>query len=174
MKTEMVKSRREFLKYGLGLTAGAVLCTRLGSMAAAVAEETEPEPYKEKPSAPPCKLISEITAADAPAGTRSFKFMTDGRTCSKSVTFDIVGDDQILQNVVYEGGCNGGTQGIGHMSEGRPAAEVSKLLKPVVCDLRKSGSSCGMQLALGIQQALMIINGTACPGCSGDVCVNVK
>jgi len=68
----------------------------------------------------------------------------------------------ILKNVVYEGGCNGGTQGIGAMSEGRPAVEVADILIHVICDLKKSGSSCGQQLVFGIRQALMIINGTAC------------
>ena len=90
------------------------------------------------------------------------------------MTFDIVGDDYILKNVVYDGGCNGGTQGIGAMAEGRPSEEVAGILKDIVCDLKKSGSSCAQQLAFGIQQALMIIKGTPCPGCSGTTCVNMK
>ena len=116
----------------------------------------------------------ESITVDAPEGTRTFKFTTDGRTCSKNVVFDIVGEDQILKNVVYEGGCNGGTQGIGVMAEGRPAAEVADILEHIVCDLKKSGSSCGQQLAFGIKQAMMIINGTPCSGCSGTVCENMK
>ena len=91
-----------------------------------------------------------------------------------TVTFDIVGGDYILKNVVYDGGCNGGTQGIGAMAEGRPSEEVAGILKDIVCDLKKSGSSCAQQLAFGIQQALMIIKGTPCPGCSGATCVNMK
>ena len=90
------------------------------------------------------------------------------------MTFDIVGGDYILKNVAYDGGCNGGTQGIGAMAEGRPSEEVAGILKDIVCDLKKSGSSCAQQLAFGIQQALMIIKGTPCPGCSGTTCVNMK
>ena len=54
------------------------------------------------------------------------------------------------------------------------AVEVADILVHVICDLKKSGSSCGQQLAFGIRQALMIINGTACTGCSGTTCVNMK
>lgn len=177
-KAEIMQSRRQFLKKSLMVAAGLAVTSKMGSLATALAEEpaatATPEPCKWIPSAPPCKLIEEITAADAPEGTRSFKFTTDGRTCSKSVTFDIVGDDYILKNVVYDGGCNGGTQGIGAMAEGRPSEEVAGILKDIVCDLKKSGSSCAQQLAFGIQQALMIIKGTPCPGCSGTACVNMK
>ncbi len=170
-----LRSRREFLssmvKAGVGVAALTTLNPVMGVLAEA---EEKPKDYEWIPSAPPCKLIEEITAADAPEGTRTFKFTTDGRTCSKNVVFDIVGEEQILKNVVYEGGCNGGTQGIGAMAEGRPCAEVADILEHIVCDLKKSGSSCGQQLAFGIKQALMIINGTACTGCAGAVCENVK
>ena len=131
-KAEIMQSRRQFLKKSLTVAAGLAVTSKMGSLATALAEEptatATPEPYKWIPSAPPCKLIEEITAADAPEGTRSFKFTTDGRTCSKSVTFDIVGGDYILKNVVYDGGCNGGTQGIGAMAEGRPSEEVAGIL----------------------------------------------
>lgn len=177
-KAEIMQSRRQFLKKNLTVAAGLAVTSKMGSLATALAEEptatATPEPYKWIPSAPPCKLIEEITATDAPEGTRSFKFTTDGRTCSRSVTFDIVGGDYILKNVVYDGGCNGGTQGIGAMAEGRPSEEVAGILKDIVCDLKKSGSPCAQQLAFGIQQALMIIKGTPCPGCSGTTCVNMK
>ena len=100
-KAEIMQSRRQFLKKSLTVAAGLAVTSKMGSLATALAEEptatATPEPYKWIPSAPPCKLIEEITAADAPEGTRSFKFTTDGRTCSKSVTFDIVGDDYILK-----------------------------------------------------------------------------
>lgn len=101
-KAEIMQSRRQFLKKSLTVAAGLAVTSKMGSLATALAEEptatATPEPYKWIPSAPPCKLIEEITAADAPEGTRSFKFTTDGRTCSKSVTFDIVGGDYIQKS----------------------------------------------------------------------------
>ena len=119
--------------------------------------EIQYEPYKYPANAPASELIEETTTAETPAGTRSFKFTTDGRTCSKSIVFDIV-DDKVC-NVKYEGGCDGGCQGIGAMSEGRPVDEVASILMPIMCTLNKKGSSCGMQLALAITEAKKIIAG---------------
>ncbi len=164
------QSRREFLRNTLKLGVGVAAMTAITPVMA-MAEETEPEDYKMKPNAAPCQLIKEIDPAAE--GYRTFKFTTDGRTCSKSVTFSIAGEEQLLELVSYEGGCDGGTQGISKMAMGRPAAEVAEILMPIMCTLNKSGSSCGMQLALAIKQALARINGTGCPGCEGPTCGNV-
>ena len=64
--------------------------------------------------------------------------------------------------------------GIAAMSEGRPASEIIKTVRGLVCRNKQSGSSCADQLALGLQQALLIIHGTPCPGCDSGVCVNAK
>ena len=177
-KKGMLQNRRESMMTTLKAAAGLAAMGAMSPIMRVVAEDAAPaqKDYEWIPSAPPCKLIEEITAADAKAGVRSFKFTTDGRTCSKSVTFDLEGDDMILKNVVYDGGCDGGTQGIGAMAEGRPAQEVSELLKGIICTLKKSGSSCPMQLAFGIQQAMRIIKGVACTGCvnaPGEICKTV-
>ena len=121
--------------------------------------EIQYEDYKYPANAPASELIEETTTAETAAGTRSFKFTTDGRTCSKSIVFDIVGDEQLVCNVKYEGGCDGGCQGIGAMSEGRPLDEVASILMPIMCTLNKKGSSCGMQLALALREAEKIIAG---------------
>ena len=121
--------------------------------------EIQYEDYKYPASAPASELIEETTTADTAAGTRSFKFTTDGRTCSKSIVFDIVGEEKLVCNVKYEGGCDGGCQGIGAMSEARPLDEVASILMPIMCTLNKKGSSCGMQLALAITEAKKIIAG---------------
>ena len=59
------------------------------------------------------------------------------------------------------------------MSEGRPASEIIATVLGLVCRNKKSGSSCADQLAMGLQQALMIIHGTPCPGCEAGTCANV-
>ena len=119
--------------------------------------EIQYEDYKYPANAPASELIEETTTTETAAGTRSFKFTTDGRTCSKSIVFDIVGDEKLVCNVKYEGGCDGGCQGIGAMSEGRPLDEVASILMPIMCTLNKKGSSCGMQLALALREAEKII-----------------
>jgi hypothetical protein len=161
-------TRRDFLRNTLKLGAGMAALTAL-SPVMAIAEE-EKVPFAWKPNAAPCQLIEELEPAAE--GVRSFKFVTDGRSCSKSVTFDLVGKEEYVKNVKYEGGCNGGTQGIGAMCEGRPASEVMPIMMDIVCRNKKSGSSCAHQLALGLQQALMIVRGTPCPGCETGTCAN--
>ena len=163
-----VQSRRDFIRNTLTLGVGVAAMSTL-SPVMAIAEE-EKVPFAWKPNAAPCQLIEEL--APAAEGVRSFKFNTDGRSCSKSVTFDIVGKEEYIQNVKYEGGCSGGTQGIGAMCEGRTASEVIPIILGLVCRNKKSGSSCADQLALGLQQALMIIHGTPCPGCEAGTCAN--
>ena len=162
-------TRRDFLRNTLKLGAGMAALTAL-SPVMAIAEE-EKVPFAWKPNAAPCQLIEELEPAAE--GVRSFKFVTDGRSCSKSVTFDLVGKEEYVKNIKYEGGCSGGTQGIGAMCEGRPASEVMPIMMDIVCRNKKSGSSCAHQLALGLQQALMIVRGTPCPGCEAGTCATV-
>ena len=164
-----IQTRRDFLRNTLKLGAGVAAMTALSPVMGAVAEEAKQKDYEWVPNAAPCQLIEEIEAAGE--GLRTFKFTTDGRVCSKSVTFSLTAED-VLTGVYYDGGCDGGTQGIAVMAEGRPAAEIVEILLPIVCGLKKSGSSCAMQLAMAIKQAQARIKGTGCPGCEGTTCVN--
>lgn len=65
-------------------------------------------------------------------------------TCSAFIDFDI-SDTGTVHNVVFTGGCHGNLQGIGRLVEGRPAAEVVKLLSGIPCGARPT--SCPDQLA---------------------------
>ena len=162
-------TRRDFLRNTLKLCAGMAALSAL-SPVMAIAEE-EKVPFAWKPNSAPCQLIEEL--APSAEGVRSFKFVTDGRSCSKSVTFDLVGKEEYVKNIKYEGGCEGGCKGIAAMSEGRPASEIIATVLGLVCRNKASGSSCADQLAMGLQQALMIIHGTPCPGCEAGTCANV-
>ncbi|MBR5288095.1 MAG: TSCPD domain-containing protein [Clostridia bacterium] len=168
---EKIQTRRDFIRNTLTLGAGIAAMSTLSPVMSAIAEE-EKVPFAWKPNAAPCQLIEEL--APSAEGVRSFKFTTDGRSCSKSVTFDIVGKEEYVKNVKYEGGCSGGTQGIAAMSEGRTANEIIAAVLGLVCRNKKSGSGCADQLALGLQQALMIVRGTPCPGCEAGKCANAK
>lgn len=72
------------------------------------------------------------------------------RTCSQSIDFDIV--DGRVSNVVFNGGCDGNTQGVAKLVEGRPVEEVIELLSGIDC--RGRGTSCPDQLAKGLSLAL--------------------
>lgn len=72
------------------------------------------------------------------------------RTCSQSIDFDIV--DGRVTNVVFNGGCDGNTQGVAKLVEGRPAEEVIELLSGIDCQGR--GTSCPDQLSKALSLAL--------------------
>ncbi|MBR3942063.1 MAG: TIGR03905 family TSCPD domain-containing protein, partial [Clostridia bacterium] len=55
-------------------------------------------------------------------------------------------------NVQFMGGCNGNTQGVARLAEGRPAEELISLLKGIRCGFKNT--SCPDQLATAIAQAI--------------------
>ncbi len=71
--------------------------------------------------------------------------------CSSSVSFDI-DDNGIVSNVRFIGGCNGNTQGVARLAEGRHADELIAALRGIRCGMRTT--SCPDQLAQGIEEAL--------------------
>jgi len=78
-------------------------------------------------------------------------------TCSVQVAFDI--EEGIIRNVEFLGGCNGNTQGISRLAEGRNAREVADLIKGIRCGHKKT--SCPDQLSRAIEQALAETAATA-------------
>ncbi len=78
-----------------------------------------------------------------------YTYKTKG-VCSQKISFDI--EDGIVKNVQFLGGCNGNTQGVSRLAEGRPAKEVVSVLKGIHCGPRPT--SCPDQLATAIDEAL--------------------
>lgn len=79
-----------------------------------------------------------------------YQYATQG-TCSKYIEFEI-GDDHILHNVVFYGGCSGNLQGISKLVEGMPISEVINKLKGISCS--GGPTSCPDQLATALQEFL--------------------
>ena len=79
-----------------------------------------------------------------------YSYKTSG-TCSSRIDFEI-GEDGILSNVAFTGGCNGNLKAIGKLVEGKNAREIASLLKGNTCGFKST--SCGDQLAKAIDQAL--------------------
>jgi len=71
-------------------------------------------------------------------------------TCSRSVSFDL--NDGIVTNVEFEGGCNGNTQGVAKLCEGRSAEEIIASIDGILCGMRPT--SCPDQLAKALKEAL--------------------
>jgi len=71
-------------------------------------------------------------------------------TCSRSVSFEIT--DGKVQNVSFEGGCSGNTQGIARLIEGMDVHEAIKRMKGIRCGFKET--SCPDQLARALEKAL--------------------
>lgn len=78
-----------------------------------------------------------------------YTYQTYG-TCSRLIEVDLDGD--IIKNVTFVGGCNGNTQGVSKLVQGRKAEDVIALLEGTDCGGR--GTSCPDQLSKALREAL--------------------
>lgn len=76
-----------------------------------------------------------------------FTYKTKG-TCSKSIEIQVEGD--VIENVRFEGGCNGNTKGIASLVKGMTIQQVIDKLKGIDCNGK--GTSCPDQLATALTQ----------------------
>ena len=67
--------------------------------------------------------------------------------CSRKITVEI--NDNIIDNVEFEGGCNGNTQGVARLCRGRDADEVIGIIEGIRCGFKNT--SCPDQLAKAIR-----------------------
>lgn len=80
---------------------------------------------------------------------KHFVYNTEGKVCSKEISFDII--DGIVRNVKFVGGCKGNTTGVAKLSEGMKAQDVISRLKGIDCH---DGHSCPDEFAKAIQECL--------------------
>ncbi|MBR5536954.1 MAG: TIGR03905 family TSCPD domain-containing protein [Clostridia bacterium] len=71
--------------------------------------------------------------------------------CSRQYEITL-NDDNIIEDIVIVGGCNGNLQGIARLIKGRPAAEVAESMLGVNCNGR--GTSCPDQIARALKEML--------------------
>lgn len=71
-----------------------------------------------------------------------FTYKTNG-VCSRNIVIDV--EDGIVENVRFEGGCNGNTQGISALVVGMKVEDVIKRLENIKCGFKNT--SCPAQLA---------------------------
>ena len=77
-------------------------------------------------------------------------YMTQG-VCSRKIEFDLT-EDNIIQNVVFHGGCNGNLKAISKLVEGQRAENVMNILKGNTCGFRNT--SCADQFSKAIEKSL--------------------
>ena len=74
------------------------------------------------------------------------KYRTKG-TCSSSI--DIEMDGNVIESVIFTGGCNGNLQGISKLVEGMSAEDAISRLKGIKCGFKPT--SCPDQLAIALE-----------------------
>ena len=76
-------------------------------------------------------------------------YKTQG-VCARSITFT-KNDDGTINNISFDGGCNGNLKAISKLCEGMKAEEIISKLKGNTCGAKST--SCADQLAKALEQA---------------------
>ncbi len=71
--------------------------------------------------------------------------------CSRLITMDIA-DDGTIEDVAFEGGCNGNLKAIGRLVKGHQAEEIADILEGNDCNGR--GTSCADQFSHALREAM--------------------
>lgn len=70
--------------------------------------------------------------------------------CSRAIEIELDGD--VIRSVNFIGGCNGNTQGVARLAEGRKVEEVLPLIRGITCGGKPT--SCPDQLSRALEAAL--------------------
>lgn len=71
--------------------------------------------------------------------------------CSRAIHIDLADDGKTIENVSFEGGCNGNLKTIGRLVQGKSADEIAEVLAGNTCGPRPT--SCADQLSKALKQA---------------------
>ena len=71
--------------------------------------------------------------------------------CSRAIHIDLADDVKTIENVSFEGGCNGNLKAIGRLVQGKSADEIAEVLAGNTCGPRPT--SCADQLSKALKQA---------------------
>jgi uncharacterized protein (TIGR03905 family) len=79
----------------------------------------------------------------------SYVYIPEGSICPLSITVTL--KDDVIEDVEFNGGCDGNLQAIRRLVRGKKVAEVEELFTGIDCDGR--GTSCSDQLAKAVRKA---------------------
>lgn len=132
------------MKKVLVMLAAAFLC--FGAMAA--------EPAKVEPQNQNSKVMKpgydySIVKDETVNGVRYITAKPSEIVCSKAIDIQVKGE--IIQSVIYTGGCNGNAKGIGALIEGMTVDDAIKRLDGITCGRRPT--SCPDQLSKVLKTA---------------------
>ena len=73
------------------------------------------------------------------------------RVCARNIHVVVSDDGSTVENVVFDGGCNGNTKAVAKLVQGMPVDKVVELLAGNTCQAR--GTSCADQMTMALRQA---------------------
>ena len=76
---------------------------------------------------------------------------TPVRVCPRSIHVEVSDDGSTIENVAFDGGCNGNTKAVAKLVAGKPVDEIVDLLAGNQCGRR--GTSCADQMTIALRQA---------------------
>ena len=71
--------------------------------------------------------------------------------CSRMIHIDLSDDGGTIENVSFEGGCDGNLKAVSKLVDGMSVAQIEALLRGNTCGPRPT--SCADQLAIAVQEA---------------------
>ncbi len=71
--------------------------------------------------------------------------------CSRAIHLDLSDDGRTIEDVSFEGGCDGNLKAVGKLVEGMPVADVVELLAGTTCGMRRT--SCADQMTIALCEA---------------------
>lgn len=84
---------------------------------------------------------------------------TPSRVCPRNIHVDLSDDGNTIENVEFDGGCNGNTKAVAKLVKGKPVDEIISLLAGNQC--RNRGTSCADQMTIALAEARALAQGTA-------------
>ena len=88
----------------------------------------------------------------------SYDYVPRG-VCSRMIHIGLTDDGKTIEQVSFEGGCNGNLKAISKLVAGHPVDEICDLLAGNTCGPRKT--SCADQLTRGLREAAGLAHGSA-------------
>jgi uncharacterized protein (TIGR03905 family) len=79
---------------------------------------------------------------------KTHKYITRG-VCSRAITVTLA-DDGTIENVKFEGGCSGNTQGVAALAKGMKPEDAIACLEGIRCGFKST--SCPDQLAKALRE----------------------
>ncbi|MFV0465914.1 MAG: TIGR03905 family TSCPD domain-containing protein [Lachnospiraceae bacterium] len=70
-------------------------------------------------------------------------------TCAKAIEVEL--DGEIVQSVVFDGGCDGNRKAVARLVAGKSVHEIEEMLSGITCGYKNT--SCGDQLAKAVREA---------------------